>query len=676
MILGRISGTITTNSFSFVVMGDVKKYDFVQVYHPDYGYVLCQVVELSRTRDGTLASGIILGYRNKRGNIAPIRTPFAPGTEVLMPEPDVLQKVVSIGTEEGAYIGFLQGTSIPVKVDLNKLLTGHIAVLAKSGSGKSYALGVLLEELLERGVPAVVFDPHGEYSSLRFPSSSKDAELFSRFNVTPKGYFASVNFYGDTSVERDAKPILLNDSFGQQELLRLFPIKLSSAQQALLLSVFSSSPSMTIDEIMLALEQEQSPQKHALLAALSALRNSGIFARKGTPLTELVQPGKISVVSLKGFKPELQELIVSKLSSDIFEARKKGDVPPLLLAFEEAHNFVPERGFGDSKCSPVVRAIVSEGRKFGLGVAVVSQRPALIQKTVLSQCSTLIILKMSNPNDIRAILSAVEGVSSEAEAEIRSLPVGTALLLGIAEVPVFVAIRPRRSLHGGQAVNVLQGISSGDSPSQGIQSRAAISSALSREILPVVLPSISFEDRALIHGSASSLRRVLFPCYAFVPKEEPYSRGIILLDRVSGLLVTDTDTLKERAIPDMSSLSNEHIALMKELFRSPNTMLNELASKLKIAEERLNSIVSRLSELGYIVSSSGKLSLSPDYVFTTLKNHVLYRLPEHREVVFEEKKSPVFALPELKKLVEQSVAVSDVKECYLLAYIGTDEANA
>jgi len=67
------------------------------------------------------------------------------------------------------------------------------------------------------------------------------------------------------------------------------------------------------------------------------------------------------------------------------------------MVIEEAHNYCPERNFGEKKSSKILRTIASEGRKFGLGLCVVSQRPARLDKSVLSQCSTQIIMKQQIP---------------------------------------------------------------------------------------------------------------------------------------------------------------------------------------------------------------------------------------------------------------------------------------
>ena len=76
---------------------------------------------------------------------------------------------------------------------MNKIITKHLAILAKSGSGKSFFCGVLLEEILEKKIPVLVIDPHGEYSSLKFPS--RDEDILKKFGLEPKGYFKQIQEY-------------------------------------------------------------------------------------------------------------------------------------------------------------------------------------------------------------------------------------------------------------------------------------------------------------------------------------------------------------------------------------------------------------------------------------------------------------------------------------------------
>src|SRR2546427_400827 len=82
----------------------------------------------------------------------------------------------------------------------------------------------------------------------------------------------------------------------------------------------------------------------------------------------------------------------------------------MMLVVEESHNFCPQ--VGQAASSKVFRTLASEGRKFGLGLVVITQRAAKVDKNVLSQCNTQIILKVTNPNDLKAIIASVEGLTT------------------------------------------------------------------------------------------------------------------------------------------------------------------------------------------------------------------------------------------------------------------------
>jgi hypothetical protein len=109
--------------------------------------------------------------------------------------------------------------------------------------------------------------------------------------------------------------------------------------------------------------------------------------------------------------------------------------------------------------SNIIRTIASEGRKFGLGLCVVSQRPAMVDKNVLSQCNTQIILKVTNPNDLKAIIASVEGLTTATVDEIQRLPVSVAIVIGGSiQVPIFVDVRVRETKHGGRPVDIFSNV--------------------------------------------------------------------------------------------------------------------------------------------------------------------------------------------------------------------------
>ncbi len=453
MMLGKIVGKVTTMQFDMLSSSTLtRKYQFVQVHHAEYGFVLCQIGELERTSDQLLAHCVVIGYKDSEGSIRTPRSPFHVGAEILEAEDDFVEGIVKIGGE-GALLGRLEGKNILVRLDLQKVLTKHLCVLAKSGAGKSYTVGVLIEEILERGIPLLIIDPHGEYSSMKFPSGER--EKLARWNLEPQTYGSRLQEFGDVTTNPDVKPLKLDEKMSSYELMKILPINLSQSQEAVLFSVVKDLEEINFDNIILGLEQMNSSSKWNIIDTLTYLRNLRIFSSSPTPLSEIIRPGKGSIVNLRGITPEVQDVIVYRLLKDLFLARKQGKIAPFFCIIEEAHNFCPEKGVGKTKSLDVIRLISSEGRKFGFGLCVVSQRPALVQKSILAQCSTQIIMKITNPNDLRAVTGALEGVTSHTEDEIQNLSIGSALVCGIVDRPLMVEIRPRKSQHGGHAVDMI-----------------------------------------------------------------------------------------------------------------------------------------------------------------------------------------------------------------------------
>ena len=144
-------------------------------------------------------------------------------------------------------------------------------------------------------------------------------------------------------------------------------------------------------DIIDAVNRSKSNARWNVIASLESLDSIGVFSENGTPSTDLVVKGKCSTINMKGVPPDVQDVVVARLTKQLFDDRKSGKVQPFLFVVEEAHNYCPERGFGNAVSSNILRTVASEGRKFGMGLCVVSQRPAKVDKNIISQCNTNII---------------------------------------------------------------------------------------------------------------------------------------------------------------------------------------------------------------------------------------------------------------------------------------------
>lgn len=485
--IGIIFGKTSSSSFKFAVSDSLatKRADYIKVWHESDGWALAQVSTItSSSEDFSVAEAVnaaegsskvgdmderiiadatVIGVRDKGGVLRVPKSPFSPGDKVFKADELLIKQTLGLMRGD-VYVGLLDGQNIKVNLDANNLVQKHCSILAKTGAGKSYTGGVILEELLDKGVPLLIIDPHGEYATLKMPNQDKTA-TFERYGIIPKGYASQVTVY--TPANKVLNPAadslfrLNGIDLSIKELSQFFSDERSQNETGILFEAVSKlkleKHNYNIDDIILEVGMNKSKAKWNVINRLETLRETGILSDKSTTINELVQDGRASIIDMKGVNPDLQAMIVAKLCTDIFDARKLNTIPPCMLVIEEAHNFCPEKGFERTVSTDILRTIASEGRKFGLGLMVISQRPARVDKNILSQCNTQIIMKVTNPNDLKAISKGLEGISADVEEEIKSLSPGVAMIVSTyIERPILVDIRTKKSRHGGASVPVVK----------------------------------------------------------------------------------------------------------------------------------------------------------------------------------------------------------------------------
>jgi hypothetical protein len=474
-----VYGNVGTLNFNCGVTNPLEKMEYVQVKHDLDGWVLGQVSEVENKtnltidgavgmKDGTpvvieekqAAAISVIGYRDDRNLLQVPRTPLKAGSIVYRAKEELIKSIIGIkeNNEAGAYIGLLSGHNVRIELDINVMVQKHVCILSKTGGGKSYCSGAIIEELMKHNVTVCVVDPHGEYSSMKHKGVVKKTTR--DFGVTPKGYDDRILEYATApALNKGAKPLKFTlHNLDAREILGLTNIKNVRNFLTMLRKTIDilkeTKGSYTINDIVTVLEQSGEASSGVLVSELEYLNEIDIFAEEGTKIDELLQKGKCTIINLRGTPPDIQQLIINRIGNALFELRKVDKIPPMMLVVEEAHNFCPQQG--QVACSKIFRTIASEGRKFGLGLMVITQRAAKIDKNVLSQCNTQIILKVTNPNDLTAISASIEGLTEGMEDEIQRLPIGSAIITGGGvSMPLLVEIRPRESKHGGESVEVI-----------------------------------------------------------------------------------------------------------------------------------------------------------------------------------------------------------------------------
>lgn len=234
----------------------------------------------------------------------------------------------------------------------------------------------------------------------------------------------------------------------------------TSLLETVIQEVRDTKPQYTIQDIITALEARarngQSSERAAAMWArnyIQNLANTGIIGIREPPIREMVAANRVTIVAMAGVKERIQQFVVTSILQRIFESRRRDEVPPLVLIVEEAHRFAPAEGQASS--STILRTIAAEGRKFGICLVIVSQRPNRLDSTVLSQCVTNIVMKVKNPTDLNSIRESAENVTEDILSELPRFERGEALVMGEA-FPVSIKFKARSdrvTKHGGGNVD-------------------------------------------------------------------------------------------------------------------------------------------------------------------------------------------------------------------------------
>jgi DNA helicase HerA-like ATPase len=462
----------------------------------------------------------LVGYRDSSGQIKIPRRPLNPGEKVYGVDFNFLSGFYKFDENTsiniGNLIGYEKGDNIvPVYVDVNRLVTEHLAVLAMTGSGKSYTVGRIIERLIaEMNGTVVVFDVHGEYGramekgeihfndDLRSIEDSKDAESIQAIQESFRKLLKAgggIKVYTPQMESFDYKYNCKNthlalqfDRFDMDDLSSILP-GLTDAQERVLdvaIRYWKSKydkPPRDIQDLTYLLSDETGLEElrnwsqltegeakalNNRSAAVASLKLSRVINEaksfytgaigEPTDIYKMVgehgnQVGRLVIIDLQGLSDDAKQIITALISSEIIRSAtdKKKTIRPSFLVYEEGHNFAPAGIPCISK--KIIKKIAAEGRKFGVGFAIVSQRPSKLDPDVTSQCNTIITMRLKNPDDQRFISKTSDMLSKADIEELPSLSTGEALICGRSiPAPLLVKIGRKALIHGGESPEVIK----------------------------------------------------------------------------------------------------------------------------------------------------------------------------------------------------------------------------
>ena len=324
--------------------------------------------------------------------------------------------------------------------EMNELLGKHTAILGSTGAGKSGTVAAVLHSLLERGAEAclpnwkpriVVLDPHNEYAKA-FPGqhtrlSTDEGTLklpywLLNFQETLSLVIGKTEFVA-TSQSNIVKLALLGARVAAEGKLNIAPGKLT-VDSPTPYSIQKFKDEVNAQRPQGKDKKEQEPF-NSVINKLETLERDTRMSFMLAPwdgasdefapvLSQFVGDGKpIRIVDLSGVPNEVAGICSAVIARTLFNLKvwqtsDERERDPVLLVCEEAHRYVPNRGEAQYEAAQeAIRRIAKEGRKYGLGLILVSQRPSEVEATVLSQCNSWIILRITNDADrehVRAIL--------------------------------------------------------------------------------------------------------------------------------------------------------------------------------------------------------------------------------------------------------------------------------
>ncbi len=405
------------------------------------------------------ANARIMGYLNEANELEIPRFSPPPGADVSRAPTELLSQAFGQGHIEVGHL--LTSEDVRVRLDVNEVVRRHLAILAITGGGKGNTVAVIASRILELGGSIVVIDPHSEYVSMR-------NELGERV----------VSFSIEADRSRRIHPLRFRfNSFSADDFLSILRVRSNAnRQRELFRDAFErlEGREWGRDDLEEALRQadggENSDQYRALLSLMGEATEFAILdPTQEVPLAGdvtspgIVNEGCMTVLSLAGLDTDVQQAAVRRVAQKILRGavawrrsiEGEDSIPgPVLLVVEECHNFIPTEGWSTSK--RILRRIASEGRKFGVGLCVVSQRPGKIDSNVLSQCNSMIVLRVVNPRDQSNIENSAEALSKDLMQELPSLNVGEAVVFGPAvNLPALVKIDKYEGSLGGEDIDVI-----------------------------------------------------------------------------------------------------------------------------------------------------------------------------------------------------------------------------
>ncbi len=401
-----------------------------------------------RVADVELITEIIQDDKAKKETRAPQTLPRS-GVAVRPADADEVVLTLGLAETDGTALCIghtATGGRIPLRLK-REIMQRHVFICGTTGSGKSYAMGVIAEELMRHGLPMIFIDTQDEYSALVEQLGGKVVAPGKDFNIRISSL-----------TDRELIDLVPTDSDLHKNIISAAFLELEDEVRDGRRTRFGIDDLLQrIDTVGINLTRR--PDSVDLAKRRTAfLKRIEIFGegieRANWP--KLMAP--CLAIKCKHLTSGRLQPVATAVLRELQDLRLRGFIPPYAMVIDEAHLFVPE-GEG-SPCKQIIREGVRIGRHHGICMVLLTQSPVDIDKGVIRQCNTRMVFALE-PDQLDAIRGVKADASDEMLRALPKMPRGTCILSGTYEsvkhaLPVQIRERYVKDAEGGKAPPIFE----------------------------------------------------------------------------------------------------------------------------------------------------------------------------------------------------------------------------
>ncbi|MEK6566859.1 MAG: DUF87 domain-containing protein [Bacteroidota bacterium] len=345
-------------------------------------------------------------------------------------------------------------------LDANKFFGKHIAVLGSSGSGKSCTVASILQKVTKYpDTNIIILDIHNEYKTAfeggcnHLPIADFELPFWLMNFEEIREMFIDERDDNAASQITVLKDLIVASKKGKNpELSNIVTVdtpvyfelsEIRAKMQFLDTEKIGSGTTVAKEgpfygkftRFLVRLDGKLNDPRYAFMFRPKMYAQTAKLKDLLSKILGADGSAQVTILDLSGVPFDIVNTIVSLLARLIFDFNfwnpSRRDFP-ILLVFEEAHNYLPSSGIGTSAARRTVERIAKEGRKYGVSIMVVSQRPVEVSETILSQCNNYVIMRLTNPLDQNYIKRLVPDSFAGLVDVLPSLRQGEALIVGEA----------------------------------------------------------------------------------------------------------------------------------------------------------------------------------------------------------------------------------------------------